>query len=192
MPPLGTLPSYRVLQHPCPSPSSHEGQLLLLHPAAEVLWHDTTPTTLAVYIRWGMQSLYLVSMYAPPLTSPHCARLREAGLDPVESSALVDLRAVLASLPCASAPVVAMGDLNARTAAAVPDLAGHPPRHTVDPTLNTRGRALLRLATDVGVFIATGTFAASHSATSLGSCPHPLPTSIVDYTLASPAAYSLV
>ena len=139
-----------------------------------------------------MHSLYLVSMYALPLTSPHCARLQEAGLDPLESSALVDLRAVLASLPCASAPVVAMGDLNARTAATVPDLAGHPPRHTVDPTLNTRGRALLRLATDVGVFIATGTFAASHSATSLGSCSTPLSTSIVDYTLASPAAYSLI
>ena len=133
-----------------------------------------------------------MSVYAPPLTSPHCARLREAGLDPVESSALVDLRAVLASLPCASAPVVAMGDLNARTAAAVPDLDGHPPRHTVDPTLNTRGCALLRLAADVGVFIATGTFAASHSATSLGSCGTPLFTSIVDYTLASRAAYSLV
>ena len=48
VPSLGTPPSYRVLQHPCPSPSSHEGQLLLLLPTAEVLWHDTTPTTLAV------------------------------------------------------------------------------------------------------------------------------------------------
>ena len=133
-----------------------------------------------------------MSVYAPHLTSPHCARLREAGLDPVESSALVDLRAVLASLPCASAPVVAMGDLNARTAAAVPDLDGHPPRHTVNPTLNTQGRALLCLATDVGVFIATGTFAASQSATLLGFCGTPLSTSIVDYTLASPAAYSLI
>ena len=131
-------------------------------------------------------------MYVPPLTCPHCARLREAGLDPVESSALVDLSAVLTSLPCASAPVLVMGDLNARTASAIPDLAGHPPRHTVDPKLDTRGRALLRLAAEVGVFIATGTFAASHSATSLGSCRTALPTSIVDYTLASPAAYSLI
>ena len=48
VPPLDTPPSYRVLSHPSPSSSSHEGQLLLLHPAAEVLWHDTTPSTLAV------------------------------------------------------------------------------------------------------------------------------------------------
>ena len=113
-------------------------------------------------------------------------------MDPVESSALADLSAVLASLPCASAPVLAMGDLNARIASAIPDLAGHPPRHTIDPTITTRGRGLLRLAAEVGVFIATGTFAASHSATSLGSCSTALPTSVVDYTLASPAAYSLI
>ena len=70
-------------------------------------------------------------------------------------------------------------------------LLAHPRHHTVDPTLNTQGHALLRLATEVGVFIATGTFVASHSATLLGSCGTPLPTSIVDYTLASLAAYSL-
>ena len=85
-----------------------------------------------------------------------------------------------------------MGDLNARTASAVLDLAGQPPRHTVDPTLNTQGHALLRLVAEVGVFIATGSFVASHSASSLGSCGTPLSTSVVDYTLASPAAYSLI
>ena len=68
--PLGTPSSYRVLQHPCPSTSSHEGQLLLLHPAAEVLWHDTTPTTLAVYIHWGMHSLYLMSVHLLPRPAP--------------------------------------------------------------------------------------------------------------------------
>ena len=73
-----------------------------------------------------------------------------------------------------------------------PDLDGHPPRHMIDPILNTQGCEFLHLAADVGVFIATGTFAASHSATSLGSCSTPLSTSIVDYTLASPAAYSLI
>ena len=113
-------------------------------------------------------------------------------MDPVESSVLLDLHVVLASLPCASDLVLAMGDLNACTALAIPDFDGHPPHHTVDPTLNTRGRALLHLAADVGVFIAAGTFAASHSATLFGSCSNPLPTSIADYTLASPADYSLV
>ena len=67
-----------------------------------------------------------------------------------------------------------------------------PPRHTVDPTLNTRGHARLRLAAEVGVFIATDSFAASHLVTSLGSCGTPLSISIVDFTLASLAAYSLI
>ena len=85
-----------------------------------------------------------------------------------------------------------MGDLNAHTASAIPDLAGHPPRHTVDPTLNIRGHALFNLVAEVGVFTATGSFVASHSATLLGSCGNPLSTSIVDFTLASLAAYSLI
>ena len=48
------------------------------------------------------------------------------------------------------------------------------------------------LAAEVGVFIATGSFVASHSVNSLGSCGTPLSTSVVDYTLASLAAYSLI
>ena len=85
-----------------------------------------------------------------------------------------------------------MGDLNAHTAPAFPDLAGHAPLPTVDPTLNTWGCALLHLAAEVDVFIATDSFAASHSATLLGSCGNPLPASIVDYNLACTAAYSLI
>ena len=109
----------------------------------------------------------------------------------MESSALLDLSAVLASLPCASAPVIAMGDLNAHTASAVLDLAGHTPPPHSQPHHQHPG-ALLHLAAEVGVFIATSYFAASHSATSLGSCGTPLSTSVVNYTLASPAAYSLI
>ena len=105
---------------PSPSLASHEGQAILLHPSTTVLWQHLGHTVAAVKVGWLGFEVALVSVYVPPLTDPHRARLVEAGLVPTEAAALTELGAVLELLDPQHDPVLIMGDLNARTAAVAP------------------------------------------------------------------------
>ena len=80
---------------PSPSPTSHEGQALLLHPAATVLWQHLGQTVAAVKVGWDGFAVTLVSVYVPPMTAPHRTRLEEAGLPATEAACLTELGAVL-------------------------------------------------------------------------------------------------
>ena len=80
---------------PSPSLASHEGQAILLHPSATVLWQHLGHTVAAVKVGWLGFEVALVSVYVPPLTDPHKARLVEAGLLPTEAAALTELGGVL-------------------------------------------------------------------------------------------------
>ena len=60
-----------------------------------VLWQHLSPTVAAVKISWLGFEVALVSVYVPPLTDPHKARLVEAGLLPTEAATLTELGAVL-------------------------------------------------------------------------------------------------
>ena len=117
---LGTPADYRVLYVPSPSLASHEGQAILLHPSATVLWQYLGHTVAAVKVGWLGLKVALVSVYVPHLTDPHRARLVEASLLPTETAALTELGAVLELLDPQHDPVLIMGDLNARTAAVDP------------------------------------------------------------------------
>ena len=75
--------------------ASHEGQAILLHPSAIVLWQHLGYTVAAVKVGWLGFEVALVSIYVPPLTDPHKAHLVEAGLLPTEAAALTELGAVL-------------------------------------------------------------------------------------------------
>ena len=66
----------------------------------------------------------LVSVYIPPLTSPHRSRLVEAGLLPTEAAALLELGAVLELLDPQNEPVLLLGNFNARTASLAPLVEG--------------------------------------------------------------------
>ena len=66
----------------------------------------------------------LVSVYIPPLTSPHRSRLVKAGLLPTEAAALLELGAVLELLDPQHEPVLLLGDFNARTASLAPSVEG--------------------------------------------------------------------
>ena len=105
---------------PSPSLASHEGQAILLHPSATVLWQHLGHTVAAVKVGWLGFEVALVSVYVPPLTDPHKSHLVEAGLLPTEAAALTELGAVLELLDPQHDPVLIMGDLNARTAAVAP------------------------------------------------------------------------
>ena len=105
---------------PSPSLASHEGQAILLHPSATVLWQHLGRTVAAVKVGWLGFEVALVSVYVPPLTDPHRACLVEAGLLPTKAAALTELGAVLELLDPQHDPVLIMGDLNARTAAVAP------------------------------------------------------------------------
>ena len=170
---------------PSPSPASHEGQALLLHPTATVLWQHLGQTVAAVKIGWPGFTVTLVSIYVPPLTDPHRTRLGEAGLLPTEAASLTELGAVLELLSPQREPVLIMGDFNARTAALAPSVEGQLPRVSTDPVLNTRGRALLSLLQQHALLLLSGTTPLSCQATSIGgSGPEPA-KSVVDYAIAS-------
>ena len=49
----------------------------------------------AVKVGWPGFAVTLISIYLPPLTDPHKARLVEAGLLPTEAAFLTELGAVL-------------------------------------------------------------------------------------------------
>ena len=89
----------------------------------------------------------LVSIYVPPLTDPHKARLVEAGLLPTEAATLTELGAVLELLDPWYELVFIMGDPNACTTALAPTVEGQLPRMSTDKVLNIRGHALLSLLT---------------------------------------------
>ncbi len=162
---LGVPRDYQVLTVPAPSPSSHEGVALLLHPAARLRWSKAMATALAATIDWGGLQLHLVVAYVPPMTAPHRARLEEDGLLPRAADSLVELDALLDLLPCGEEPVILMGDLNARTGDRVPSTPDHPPRVSPDRTVDARGRALLELAGRHGLFVVNGTSEAAGHAT---------------------------
>ena len=92
---LGTPVDYLVLQVPSPSSASHDGQALLLHPVGIVLWQHIGVTVAAVKVGWPGFMVTLISVYLPPLTDPHKARLVEAGLLPTKAASLTELGAVL-------------------------------------------------------------------------------------------------
>ena len=110
----------------------------------------------AVKVGWTGFALTLVSVYVPPLTSPHRSRIVEAGLVPTEAASLMELGAVLDLIDPQREPVLIMGDLNARTAAFVPTVEGQVPRVSADTVLNTRGRALLSLLTQQELLLLSG------------------------------------
>lgn len=112
---LGTPAGYRVLHYPAADPASHAGVLLLLHPAARVLWHLRGNTVVVALIDWGGTQMYIASCYVPPLTAPHRHRLAAAGLDHPETDALRELDGILDTLEGGDRSTVLMGDLNART-----------------------------------------------------------------------------
>ena len=111
----------------------------------------------AVKVGWTGFALTLVSVYVPPLTSPHRSRIVEAGLVPTEAASLMELGAVLDLIDPQREPVLIMGDLNARTAAFVPTVEGQVPRVSADTVLNTRGHALLSLLTQQELLLLSGT-----------------------------------
>ena len=81
-----------------PSPSLSLHKVLLLHPAATVLWKYLSHTVAMVKIGWPGLLVTLVSVYVPPLTSPHRSYLGEAGLLPTKAASLMELGAVLGLL----------------------------------------------------------------------------------------------
>ena len=101
----------------------------------------------AMKVGWMGFALTLVSVYVPPLTSPHRSCIVEAGLVPTEAASLMELGAVLDLLDPQQEPVLIMGDLNARTTAFVPTVEGQVPHVSIDTVLNTCGCALLSLLT---------------------------------------------
>lgn len=153
---LGVPRDYQVLTVPAPSPSSHEGLALLLHPAARLRWSKAMASALAATVDWGGLQIHLVVTYVPPMTAPHRARLEEGGLLPRAADALVEVDALLGLLPCGEEPVILMGDLNARIGDRVPPTPDHPLRASPDATVDARGRALLELAGRHGLFVVNG------------------------------------
>ena len=92
---LGAPVDYLVWQVPNPSMASHEGQVLLLNPAATVLWEHFGYMVAAVKVGWPGFVVTLVSLYIPPLTSLHRVHLVEAGLLPAEAAFLLELSTAL-------------------------------------------------------------------------------------------------
>ena len=84
-----------------------------------------------------------------------------------------------------------VGDLNARVASRCPDLPDHLPRSSVDPVVNSRGPAFLRLCEETGMWLLHGTSEDCRGATSFHSLSYTAAQSVVDHALASPAAYAL-
>ena len=78
----------------------------------------------AVKVGWPGFAVTLISIYLPPLTDPHKARLVEAGLLPTEAASLTELGAVLELVDPQREPMLLIGDLNARTAAFTPPVEG--------------------------------------------------------------------
>ena len=60
-----------------------------------VLWQHIVVTVAAIKVGWPGFAVTLISIYLPPLTDPHKARLVEAGLLPTEAASLTELGAVL-------------------------------------------------------------------------------------------------
>ena len=100
--------------------------------------------------------LTLISVYVPPLTSPHRSRIAEAGLVPTEAASLIELGAVLDLLDFKQEPVLIMCDLNARTAAFLPTVEGQVSCVSIDTVLNSRGQALLSLLTQKELLMLSG------------------------------------
>ena len=78
----------------------------------------------AFKVGWPGFVVTLVSVYIPPLTSPHKGHLVEAGLLPTEAAALLELGAMLELLDPRHEPVLLLGNFNARTAALAPTIDG--------------------------------------------------------------------
>ena len=89
-----------------------------------MLWEHIGHTVAAFRVGWPGFVVTLVSVYIPPLTSPHKGRLVEVGLLPTEAAALLELGALLELLDPRHEPVLLMGDFNARTAALTPTVDG--------------------------------------------------------------------
>lgn len=85
-----------------------------------------------------------------------------------------------------------MGDFNARTGSLTPNTSTHPPRTSGDLVVNTRGRALVRLAETHGLVLASGTSGHFGAATSLANHSEHSACSVVDHCLLSPAAWALL
>ena len=60
-----------------------------------MLWQHFSHTVAAIKVGWLGFEVALVSIYVPPFTDPHKARLMEAGLLPTEAVTLTKLGAVL-------------------------------------------------------------------------------------------------
>ena len=190
-PALGTPADYRQLVLPNQQATQREGVLVLLHHSVRILrtWH--TPQCLAAYLQHGAQRLYLVVTYLPPLSVARRAQLDPAEPGAAEEQMLAPLREVLEAIPCADETVLVVGDMNARTASRCPDLPDHPPRDSVDTVMTSRGTALLRLCTDMGLWLLNGTSLSCRGATSYHSLSYDSAQSVVDYALASPIAHAL-
>ena len=132
-----------------------------------------------------------MAAYLPPLSTAWWAVLDSLSVLPQEELALDPLHSVLMDIPCTEEPVVVVGDLNACVASRCPDLPGHPPRTLVDPVVNSRGPAFLRLCEEMVMWLLHGTLEDCHRATSFHSLSYTAAQLVVDHTLASPVTYAL-
>ena len=127
----------------------------------------------------------LISVYVPPLASPHKGRLAEAGLLPTEAAAFLELSTVLELPDLPHEPVLLMGDFNACIAVLAPTVEGQLPCMSTDTLLNACGRALLSLFTQQKLQLLSGTTQLSCHATSIGGYGPDSATSVVDYAITS-------
>ena len=75
----------------------------------------------AIKVGWLGFLLTLVTVYVPPLTTPHFV---EAGMLPTVAASLMELGTMLKLLDPQCEPLLIMGDLNACTAALAPIVEG--------------------------------------------------------------------
>ena len=78
----------------------------------------------------------------------------------------MDLAALLETLPCDDGYVFLLGDFNAQVGSLAPDLPDQPSRSSCDPTILARGRRLLRLDEEFGLFLVSSTTPESFGPTS--------------------------
>ena len=91
-----------------------------MHPAETMLWQHIGFTLAAIKVGWLDFVVTLVSVYIPPLTSPHRACLVKAGLLPIKAVSLLELCAVLEILDLQQEPVLLMGGFKACITALAP------------------------------------------------------------------------
>ena len=190
-PALGTPIDYCQLVLPNQQVTQHEGVLVLLHHSVHILWTWHMPQCLAAYLQHGAQCLYLVVTYLPPLSVACCAQLDPAAPGAAEEQVLAPLWEVLEAIPCADETVLVVGDMNACTASRCPDLPDHPLHDSVDTVVTSHGIALLRLCTNMGLWLLNGTSASCCGATSFHSLSYDSAQLVVDYALASPIVHAL-